>query len=246
MNAVVARWDGFLMQVQGRFATIMREAQEGCPLLLAQADFDPVPMGNAWGAMEMRARQLDTKIEETWSGQVEGAFERAGATPDALAYERAKGDAMRAHLDVERERTRIGIFADAGRAFFERARVEIGRGFACQRCGAPLEVPFTFRALNVTCPHCTTVNGFEPGTRMRMGETYIHQLCEEAAWAEWVTMRQAESVWRRSRGASKELLKVWERAKLAFWRAYLTARIRLLPDTAGAFEADLAGRMRSR
>ncbi len=97
MNAVVARWAGFLMQVQERFATIMREAQEGCPLLLAQAAFDPVPMGNAWGAMEMRARQLETKIEETWSDQVEGAFERAGATPDALAYERAKGDAMRAN-----------------------------------------------------------------------------------------------------------------------------------------------------
>lgn len=244
MNAVVARWDGFLAQVRERFMTIMREAQEGCPQLLEQADFDPVPMGNAWGAMETRAKQLETKISETWNDQVEGAFEQAGAPPHAVAQERAKGVAVRDWMEVERERTRIGIYANTGRAFFQRAVAEVGKSFACIRCGAPLEVPFTFRALNVTCPHCTTVNGFEPGTRMRMGEMCIHPLCEEAAWQEWVAMHQAEETWRATRGTTIEILKQRERTQIAFWHKYLSTRVRLMPDTAAAFDADLRGRMR--
>lgn len=69
---------------------------------------------------------------------------------------------------------------------------------ACSRCGAPMQVPFTFRALNVHCQHCRTVNGFEPGMRMRMGEICIHPLCEEAI----------------------HVLKNHERAQIAFWRRY--------------------------
>jgi hypothetical protein len=245
MNAVVSRWDGFLAQVRERFLTIMREAQEGCPLLLEQADFDPIPMGNAWGAMEIRAKELETKIEQTWNGQVDPAFEQAGASPQVLAHERQKGEAVRAFMETERERTRIAIYANAGRAFFERGKADLGRPFACVRCGAPLEVPFTFRALNVRCPHCTTVNGFEPGTRMRMGELCVHPLCEEAAWPQWVAMREAERTWRRSRDTTIEMLKVWERAQIAFWHTYLTARVHFLPETAAAFDADVRGRMRA-
>ena len=84
MSAVTARWDGFLAQIRDRFSTIMGEAREGCPMVLEQADFDPTPMGVAWGAIEMRAKQLETKIEDTWNDQVEGAFENDGAPDSGL------------------------------------------------------------------------------------------------------------------------------------------------------------------
>jgi hypothetical protein len=240
---VTARWDGFLAQIHERFRSIMREALSACPMLLEQAGWDPIPMSTAWGAIEMRSKQLETKIEETWSSQVERAFEQAGASPQLVAHERSKGDAMRDAIEVERERTRIAIFADAGRRFFARATSERGRTFPCSRCGAPLDVPFTFRALNVACTHCTTVNGFEPGTNMRMGEICVHPLCEEAAWDQWLAMHRAEEGWRAARGATIQLLKTWERAQLGFWHAYLSARIRFLPDTAKDFDKDLRGRM---
>ena len=242
---IAARWDGFLSQIRERFLQIMKEAEEGCPQLLEQAQFDPVPMGNAWSAIELRAKQLETKIDETWNGQVESAFEQAGAPPQALAQERAKGEALRDWLEIERERTRIKIWSNAGRAFYRRALGELGRPFACVRCGAPLEVPFTFRALNVPCPHCRTVNGFEPGTFMRMGEICVHPLCEEAAWEHWVAMFRAEAAWRAARPVTIHHLKAWERAQLGYWQTYLTARVHLLPDTAQAFDADLRGKMRA-
>lgn len=241
--AVVARWDAFLGQIHERFRGILAEAREGCPALLEQAGWDPIPMGNAWGAIEMRAKQLDTKVEETWSGQVERAFEEAGAPPALIARERSKSDALRATMEIERERMRIDIFANAGRRLYERATSEGGRSFPCTRCGAPLGVPFTFRALNIPCPHCTTVNGFEPGTLMRMGEVCVHPLCEEASWDHWLANHRAEAAWRAARGATIEILKAWERSQLAYWHAYLSARIRLLPDTAKDFDKDLRGRM---
>lgn len=238
-----ARWDSFLAQIHERFVGIMREAKEGCPMLLDQAGWDPIPMSNAWGAIEMRAKQLETKIEETWSAQVERALEQAGASPDVVGRERWKGEALRKSIEVDRERTRIKIFADAGRRFFERATSERGRTFGCSRCGAPIEVPFTFRALNLACAHCTTVNGFEPGTNMRMGEICVHPLCEEAAWEQWLAMHRAEDAWRSARTATIQVLKTWERSQLGFWHAYLSTRIRFLPDTAKDFDKDLRGKM---
>ncbi|OJY26293.1 MAG: hypothetical protein BGO98_38670 [Myxococcales bacterium 68-20] len=244
-TAVVNRWDGFLAQMRERFVQIMGEAREGCPMLLQQSNFDPLPMGNAWSAIELRAKQLESKLDDTWNDQVEPTFEQAGAPPDVLARERAKGETLRDWFEVERERTRIQIWSNAGRAFYQRARAELGRPFACVRCGAPLEIPFTYRALNVPCPHCRTMNGFEPGTYMRMGETCVHPLSEEAAWPAWLAMRQAEKAWRAARPVTIHHLKAWERAQIDYWRAYLTARVQLLPDTAHAFEADLRGKMRA-
>jgi hypothetical protein len=245
MSAAAARWDGFLNQIRERFVQIMQEAQQGCPALLEQAGFDPVPMGNAWGAMELRAKQLESKVSDTWSQQVESTLEREGTPHGVLALACAKGDALRDWMETERERTRIGIFANAGRAMFERALGETGRTFACSRCGAPIDVPFTFRALNFPCPHCRTINGFEPGTRMRAGEMCVHPLCEEASWSQWLAMRAAEKARDEARPVTIHHLKTHERAMLAYWHVYLTTRARLMPDTASAYDADIRGKMRS-
>ena len=246
-QAVVQRWEAFLAQIKERFLAIMSEAKEGCPQLFEQAGCDPVPMSTAWGAIDRRASDLEAKIEDTWDKQVEGAFEQAGAPRQVIEQQRMKGEALRDFISVERERNRIAIHAEAGRALFQKAIAELARPFACSQCGAPLEVPFTFRALNLRCPYCSAVNGFEPGMRMRYGEILIHPLCEEAAWNEYVEMRNADNLSRRTRSdeVTIDLLKRQERAQIAFWRAYFGARARYLPDTAQAFDADLRGKMRA-
>ncbi len=245
MRDVVARWDGFLAQVRERFVQILCEAHEGCPALLEQAGWDPTPMGNAWSAIEQRAKELSYKVDETWSSKVETTFEEAGAPPEVLHAERSKGDALREWMEIEREKTRISIYANAGRALYRVALAEMGRALACVRCGAPLEVPFTFRAQNVPCTHCRTVNGFEPGAKIRMAELCVHPLCEEAAWEWWVAMFRAERAVKAARPVTIHHLKHWERAQIVFWRAYFTMRAQLLPNAASSLDADLRGRMRS-
>jgi hypothetical protein len=243
-DALVTRWDGFLQQIRTRLSAILQESIDGCRDLLESSDLDPIPMGNAWSAMERRAQELGTKIEETWSEQVEKKFDEAGAPPEIVARERRKGLELRRFMEMEIQRTHIHIYADTARRISERARQEMADGFKCKKCGAAVEVPTTFRAVNVTCPYCQAVSTFEPGTRVRLMEaSCLHPLCQGRAWNEWVAMVHAEHALSDARGAPIALLVQYETAQIAYWRAYLTHRLSWLPDQAASFDKDLRGKM---
>lgn len=245
-DALVQRWDAFLKNITDRFQQIMQESRAGCAQLLADSDFDPLPMSNAWSAMERRAKDLGLKIEETWSGQVEPKFEEAGAPRPLMDQQRAKGDALRDWMELEVERVRIEIFVNAYQAIARRdAEEKASQGaVGCTQCGAPLQAPPTFRALNVTCSHCRTVNTYEPGMRVRMGEaSCLHALCQAAAWNQYVAMTQAELGYKRARPTTLPHIQAWEAAQIAYHRAYLTKRLEFMPDQAPAFDKDLRGRM---
>jgi hypothetical protein len=243
-QALVDRWDAFLDNIRERFDRIMQESREGCAQLLADSDYDLIPMGNAWGAMERRAKDLSTKVDETWREQVEAKFEDAGVPRAAIDAEARKGDALRDWMELEIERTRIQIYCDAARAVAELDKREKAGGYPCKQCGAPLAVPHTYRVVNVTCAHCGTVNEYEPGTRTRYAEaSCLHALCQEAAWSELVAMYQAERAYRRARPHTLAHIQAWEAGQIAYHRKYLTARLQYLPDQAPSFAKDLAGRM---
>ncbi len=244
-EALNARWDGFLKSIKDRFDQIMQESKDGCAQLAAESSYDPIPMTNAWSAMERRAKELSTKIEETWHQQVEPKFEEAGVARPALDEQRRKGDALRDFIELEIERTRIMIYCTLARDVAALAAQEKQGGYPCKSCGAPLSVPHTFRVANVRCAHCATVNEYEPGTRTRYVEaSCIHSLCQEAAWSEFVAMHQAEKHFKDTRPPrSLALIQAWEQAQIAYHRKYLTARLQYLPDQAPSFGKDLAGRM---
>jgi hypothetical protein len=243
-DALVQRWDGFLKTITDRFQQIMQESRDGCAGLLADSDYDTIPMSNAWGAMERRAKELGTKVDETWRQQVEPKFDEAGVPKPIIDQQCAKGEQLRDWMEAEIERTGIQIFCDAAREIAKRVAAEKVEGFPCKQCGSPLAVPITFRTVNLTCPHCRTTNEYEPGTRVRMMEaSCTHALCQESAWNEWLAMRNAENAWRRARPHTIEHLKAWEAAQIAYHRAYLTKRLQFLPDQAPSFDKDLKGRM---
>jgi len=244
-EALVQRWDGFLKNIKDRFDQIMQESKDGCAQMLIETNYDPIPMGNAWGAMERRAKELSTKIEETWNQQVEPKFEEAGVARPAIDEQRKKGDATRDFIEMEIERTRIMIYCKLARDVRELDAREKRDGYPCKSCGAPLAVPHTFRVVNLTCAHCRTVNEYEPGTRTRYVEaSCIHSLCQEAAWDEFVAMHQAERRFHGTRPPrALAQIQAWEQAQIAYHRKYLTARLQYLPDQAPSFGKDLAGRM---
>jgi hypothetical protein len=201
-------------------------------------------MTNAWSAMERRAKELGTKVDETWRQQVEAKFEEAGTPRPLIQVEAAKGDALREWMETEIERTRIGIYCKLARDVVELDAREHQGAYPCKQCGAPLPVPHTFRVVNLTCAHCRTVNEFEPGTRTRYVEaSCLHSLCQEAAWNEWLAMQQAEKAFKRARPHTLAHIQTWEATQIAYHRKYLTKRLEFLPDQAPAFAKDLAGRM---
>jgi RNase P subunit RPR2 len=243
-EALVQRWDGFLKSIRDRFDQIMQESREGCAQMLLETNYDPIPMGNAWGAMERRAKDLSTKVDETWRQQVEPKFEEASAARPLIEEQSRKGAAFRDWMELEIERVRIEIYCKLARDVAALDASEKQGGFPCKQCGAPLVTGTVFRVVNLTCAHCRTVNEFEPGTRTRYVEaSCLHALCQESAWNEFVAMHQAEDAYKRARPHTIQHIKAWEAAQIAYHRKYLTTRLQFLPDQAPSFAKDLAGRM---
>lgn len=245
-EAVIARWDGFLAKLQQRHADLMAEAVEGCQMLHLQANLDPSAMTNAWQAIEVRAKNLGSRIDDTWSDKVEEAFEDADASSAVEDRERAKGEALDDHLEVETQRTRVKIFADAARRMMEKARHEQTTEHPCTQCGAALVIPEgTTRALNVTCAQCSSVVTYEPGTWARMIEGFcVHPLVEEAIWDHWIAVRDADNRRRSSRHETLELIQAEETAQINHNLAFFRTRASMFPVFAGDENEYLQGRMR--
>lgn len=81
-------------------------------------------------------------------------------------------------------------------------------------------------------------------TRRPLAESFAHYLAEEAAWEAWLARREQARAYHAKRDPSERDLEALEATEIAYWRIYLRARARWLPERAAAFEADLRGRMR--
>ncbi len=248
IDALDARWDGFLAKLRERFEEVMAESQAGCAALLHQTGGDTMPVSNAWTAMRMRALGLQSKVEETWSAQVQDQFIAAGASSAQLDRALARGEALRDWMEVEVERVEIEIFASASRSLVQLAEAEQAQ-LRCSQCGAVLLGPgtsirVTLRAIDLACSHCRSLNTIEPGPRARMAEAMAHYFWREATWDAWLAKHEAERAHRKARGTTLALLQAWERAELGYWRAWLGERAKLMPGVEKDFDKDLIGRMR--
>ncbi len=225
------RWAGFLRQIAQRHEEVSREAGECATAALAQAGFDPTPIGTAWGAIDMRLADLERKIDDTWGAQVERTFETEGYDRGAITAAREEGLRLRHELEDRRESLHSRIFADIARRLYARAVAE-RTDRACPKCGAAHDVPLTYRAIEVRCAHCGAVGTFEPGTLMRSVVAWgAHALASEAAHREWLAMRAADRATRAVRPPiSLALLKAYERAQIAYWKAYVSVRAQLEPE----------------
>lgn len=242
MASAPERWEGFLRQIVQRHDEVSREASACATEALAQANFDPAPIGTAWGAIDMRLADLERKIDDTWGAQVERTFEAEGYDRGAIGAAREQGLRLRHELEDRRESLRNTIFADIARRLYARALAE-RTDRTCPRCGAALELPLTYRALQVACAHCGALATFDPGTLMRSVVAWgAHSLASEAAHDAWLAMRAAERAARAVRPpVPLALLKAYERAQIAYWTVYVAARAQLEPEM-----RDLSLEVRSR
>lgn len=238
-----ARWNGFLGKVRERFEAVMQESLAGCAALLQQTGGDTQTAGNAWTGMRLRALQIASKIEETWSQQVQDLLIASGAPSARIDANFAKGEALRDWMEIEIERVEITIFADAIRTLLDMARVEQA-ALRCSQCGGELDFALTLRSVELPCSRCASLITIEPGPRARMAEALAHYLWREATWDAWLAKQAAERACRRTRGVQLERLRAWERAELEYWTAWLRERAKLMAGAERDFDKDLIGRMR--
>ena len=75
-----------------------------------------------------------------------------------------------------------------------------------------------------------------------MPDIFLHAICEEAAFCEWLAKFRREREWRRARPRTLALLKAWERAEIAYLKTYFERRTQIVLDRTSGTE--FHGRMR--
>lgn len=241
-GAAAQRWAAFLKQIDERHAAVCQEAIEGSRAALAECGHDFIPISHAWMAVTNRLKELERRPIDTWNEKVGDAFDAEGVPHAAQMQERRKGEDLAFVLENRREEAEMLVFAEGARELHRRAlATQPERN--CTHCGAPLAIPVTYRAINVTCSHCRSVVTFEPGTLARTAiASGAHAMAWQNAHAEWLAMRNAERAIRDVRSPTPiGHLKAYERAQIAYWFKYIGTRAHFEPEL-----RDIAFEVRSR
>ncbi len=240
----VTRWGAFLDKIRASAESTLKEAEQGCGELFASSSLDPLPMSNAWNAVEIGLRDLGRQIDDVWRERVEPALDGAGWARPRIEAERRRGTELQRGMDRDRERAAVRVFAEAARAIVARARQDLACSFPCRNCGAPAGGGgTTFRSYYVTCAHCRSVNTVVPSVAAQRVESFgCHQLAREVALELWFAWEDAHERMRAASG-DRGAARAAEAALRAYNEAYLRARIAIVPELEADFARDLAGRM---
>ncbi len=246
----VARWEAFLARLRERWGQTLAEAEQGCAQLLDQSGLDPLPLSNAWTAIENQLRELGTRAEQTWTEKVEPALEAGGVDPDLLLAELEKQARWSRELEQQKLQVELRIFADAAARILAQAKLNLSRDHRCSQCGGPLKLSDRFfRSTQVPCSFCDSVNTYVPGAQVQAVEWFCcHHLARKSAEKAFFAWLDAAEALRSSSdededGAHAEVERRAEEALRDWYRAYLRARIEIVPEYAKDFDRDLEGRM---
>ncbi len=244
--SALARWDAFLGQIATRHRQVLAEAESAGRDVIARiaAGGDPAPLSLQMMAVTSRLQDLETKITDTWHGQVEQAIFDAGGTVADRDQAFLRGDDLRHALSDDREALEPRLFAELARQRFRHALAALP-ALACGWCGARYQPPLAFRAIELPCPSCGARVAFEPGELMRsVAAVGTHAVAQEAVHAEWLAMRAAERRMHRIRPPRPlEPVVACEAAQIAYWRAYLGVRAHFEPELARDPALEVRSRM---
>ncbi len=155
-NEVMERWRGFVQKVTGRLTEIMNESNAGFEGLLQDPNLDPIAFSNAMNAIEIRYKDLRSKLANTYSEQV--------VLPTLIASGEGRQLLEQAEVWMEDtwERFRTGWNGRHVRVLYQRMAPVMNRPAQCTRCGAQLTRTLFHQAESITCGSCKAVNSVSP------------------------------------------------------------------------------------
>ena len=244
--SALARWDGFLAQIEDRHKTVRAEAEGSARAFIASvaAGGDYLPLSHQLMAVNNRLQELETKIIDTWHEKVDDAITGEGHSTAERDRQYAKGQALKYALDDAREELEPRIFAELARQRWTHAQAQ-HQGAACTQCRAQIAAPVAFRAYEMPCPSCGQRTLVEPSELLRsVAAVGTHAVAQEATNAEWRAMRDAERAMRAYRPPYPiEAIKAYERAQIAYWFKYLSVRSQFEPELARDPSMEVRSRM---
>lgn len=210
-NETLERWRGFVQKVTGRLTEIMNESNAGFEGLLQDPGLDPITFTNAMNAIEIRYKDLRSKLANTYSEQV--VLPTIGG---------GRGEAEKLLRDAENwmeeswERFRTGWNGRLVRSLYARVGPLMNKPAGCSRCGAQLTRTLFHQAESITCASCKSVNSVSPDPLVY---TYFAMAPDLIADEQTIQLKMAAE-----RGKSDAL---WQQ----YFEAYAKARATIAPMT---------------
>lgn len=227
----VERWQSFLKQIEERHKLVRDEAVAGAREAFPEGGYDPTPISIAWAGVNDCLLELERRIIDTWHEKVEDVFEAEGYKRPELDVERRKGEVLAYELENARQSAEMHLLAGLAREIHQRA-LATQKERQCPTCGATLDVPLSYRAVNLRCAHCSSVSTFEPGMLARSAVAFgAHPIAWVTSEREWHLMRQAERrVHDQRPPVPLALLKDYERAQITYWFSYFKTKSQFEPE----------------
>ncbi len=172
---LIERWDTFLSKIKARCDEMITQANQGTDMFVPQLLFDNNAIGNAWTGIRNQIYELTEKISEAWL-KMDRLFDDAGSSRAETELQREKKEKMSAYIQWEYEKNRIIAIAKAARQILSNVKKHVNENklHNCTQCGFPLDIPiYSFRAKNVKCGSCGSVNTFKPDDRVVALETWV-------------------------------------------------------------------------
>jgi hypothetical protein len=234
--SAIARWDAFLGQIAARHRGVLADAEASlrAQVLAVAGGGDYLPISHAMMAINSRLQELESMIEDTWHAKaIDAILDETNHSWEIRDREHAKAMVVKDQLDDEREMLEPRVFALLARERFNHALAAHQGMIRCAGCGAGLETPVTFRAIELPC-RCGVRTTFEPGELMRsVAAIGAHAVAQEAVITEWKAMVTADRARRRHRSPTPlHAIQTYEAAQITYWRAYLAVRSRYEPELA--------------
>ncbi len=172
---LIERWDTFISKIKSRCDEIISQANQGTDMFIPQLMFDTNAVANAWTGIKSQIYELTNKLEDGWM-KMDDLFDKAGSSSNETDAERAKKEDAKAQMNWQFEKNQILAFAKAGRQilFNVKTHVNENKMHNCTQCGAPLDISiYSFRAKNVKCDSCGSVNTYKPDDRIVALESWV-------------------------------------------------------------------------
>lgn len=237
-QATLDRWNGFVTKVTERLTEIINESEAGFAGMLADPSLDSIAFGNAMTALDVRKKDLDQKLSNTFSEQL--ALQLA---MDPAAERQARETMERALVWMEErwERFRTQTNLKLVQTLWTRLEKVWGKPVGCVRCGAELQRTVFHKAESVTCRHCAAVNSVTPEVAVyNYFATAPHYYAEAMALEHRFAIDQYKRKIRGERevrvhvhddwrSETLEELLQWEALERAYWATYYAAQARIVP-----------------
>lgn len=216
MSDTVARWEGFVKKICGRYAEALDEYKEGVAGLAEEDPTDWRSVNTATNAFQVRLVNLRQKLNDTWSDKVSDTLSGGGLDKGHRLLSQTDD-----RLEMDWHRTSVEIQAQFYENMLPHVEQLALKKYSCTQCSAEMDTGPIKAAKTVTCEHCDAANQLLPDTTVATFYSIApDHLAQHAALEEFMAKAAKPS----------------EKLERAYWQKYIEVKCQYDPAAMPAEE----------